>query len=221
MVAILTLQDHRAVDVILPTGFLSWAEDVSGRFAPMDPVLAFNKCQALLRPPGEPHPVHAAILQHRDVKASAVLTAHDGIAFILHPPTSSLNTWGCGLRTSGFGPRTSDFGLRTSDFSLHLPQRLRSRDFFPIRQHAEPPAPVITFAGLVPKNGQPAAVVADLVQAKETPRVGHQRIDLDCVVGPRAQANQPADDEVAIGRVVVVLAALGNLDRKSTRLNSS
>ena len=92
VVTILTLEHHRAVDVVLPAGFLSWAEDDFGRFAPMDAVFAFDECQALLGPPREPHPVCAALFQHRDVKAGAVLAAHDGIAFILHPPSRGLET---------------------------------------------------------------------------------------------------------------------------------
>src|ERR1039458_9914577 len=70
---------------------------------------------------------------------------------------------------------------------------------------------MIMLAGFVPNNSQPAAVVTDLVQAEEAPGIRHQRVDLDCVVSARAQSDQPANDEVTISRVVVVLAALGNL----------
>ena len=85
VVAILALQDDRAVDVVLPAGLLPRAEHDAGRLAPVEAVPAFDQRHALLGPPREPHPVAAAFPQDGDVKAGAVLAAHDGIAFILGP----------------------------------------------------------------------------------------------------------------------------------------
>ena len=62
VVAILTFQDDRAVDVLLPAGLLSGAEDNLGRLAPMEAIPAFDYGQALLRPPREPHPIPVALL---------------------------------------------------------------------------------------------------------------------------------------------------------------
>src|ERR1035437_8161991 len=86
VVAILTFQDDRAVDVVLPAGLLpgaeddsGWlapmeavpapagllpgAEDDSGWLAPMEAVPAFDQGHARLWPPGEPHAVQFAFLQ--------------------------------------------------------------------------------------------------------------------------------------------------------------
>ena len=63
-------------------------------------------------------------------------------------------------------------------------------------------------ARLVPENGQRVPVVGDSVEAERIPFRWHERVDLDGLVGTRAQADEPADDEVAIGRVVVILATL-------------
>ena len=58
------------------------------------------------------------------------------------------------------------------------------------------------------------AVVEHVVEAEVVPRaVGHQRIDLDLVRHARPQPDQARDDQVAEGRVVVVLAALLNCRR--------
>ena len=70
------------------------------------------------------------------------------------------------------------------------------------------PLPYLS-AGAVVEDGQHAAVIGNPVEAEVVPCVvRHERVDLHLVIGARAQADESGDDEIAEGRVVVVLAAL-------------
>jgi hypothetical protein len=78
-----------------------------------------------------------------------------------------------------------------------------------IVQQCKPCAFVIPAAGLVPDYAESSAAVEHVVQTEEIPLTGrHEGIHLHRVVGLRSNADQPVDDQIAIGRMVVMTAAL-------------
>src|SRR5262249_42214341 len=82
------LPNHdRPVDVVLPAKLLARAED-DLRFAPGQPVLAFNEGDTLLRPPGEPHAVLFVFSQHGNVETGAERAPENRVLLVLLPSRS-------------------------------------------------------------------------------------------------------------------------------------
>ena len=82
------------------------------------------------------------------------------------------------------------------------------RDAGAIGEDLQALAPAIFRAGFIPQDGQRVAMIGNMVEAEPIPRaVLHQRVDLDHLIGPWPQAYQTGDDQVAVGGMVVILAA--------------
>ena len=64
-------------------------------------------------------------------------------------------------------------------------------DLLAIREEAQSPAPLVALAGLVVKDREPMAMVAELIQTEVIPgSVGYERMDFDNLIGAGAQADQ-------------------------------
>ena len=138
---------------------------ISGGSLQWNAVLALDQRHALLGPPGEPHPVGVAFFQDRDVEAGAVLAAHDGLPSDFSQPAevSGGGEPGIGLGASAAHLRRAaapSAGLRSAE---------RRGDLLAVGKDPQPCALVVALAGLVVEDRQPAAVVADLVEAEIVP----------------------------------------------------
>ena len=85
--------------------------------------------------------------------------------------------------------------------------RFRLRDLLAVREQAKSLAFAESAARLIPDHCHDVPVIRNVVQAEPVPcACGNQRVDLHYVVRARPQAGEASDRQVAVARVIVVIA---------------
>src|SRR4051812_4429794 len=79
---------------------------------------------------------------------------------------------------------------------------------FSISKQSQTFPAAIALATFIVNDSQEVSMVADLVQAEVVPSLrGNQRVCLHNFVCPRTQPDEPTNNQIAIGGMIVILAA--------------